>query len=447
MARFSCSLLALVHRPALCTVALLPLLALPAAAQYSIKAIEIHGAAPYTDAEVLTVCGLQPGQKMTHDSLANAAQHLLDTGVFADTTVSLGGTGFTRTVFIALKPLPASSMALAGFANFVWWTPAELDAALRHQVPFYRGGIPAAGNLPDSVNAALTAMLSARGVHGTVINGPVQPTDQHPQLTWEFRLDDPSVRLASVNLTGAPPALTAAMDRAVKHATGSRYNEGLNRDPMNEPLGEPIADLLLEPLRNAGYSDAQLTSITRSVAPASAGYVVTYNAILVSGGPFHVAALTWQPTSIYAQDAFMRDAKLHTSDLASQQALLDTEQPIVNAYLHLGYIDAYVDPHAQEDAAVHTVSYALEVIPGEIYRLKSVTPLHLSAEAQKDFDAGWLLKPGMPYDPLYVAKFLTNNTALRKLAGYTSSFQAAADPQTHLVDLTIVFAYTGIRYQ
>ena len=72
-----------------------------------------------------------------------------------------------------------------------------------------------------------------------------------------------------------------------------------------------------------------------------------------------------------------------------------------------------------------------------------MTPLNLSASAQKDFDFGWLLKPGAAYDPLYTANFLTSNTALRNLAGYTASFQAAADSQTHLVDLTINFIRTG----
>ena len=77
-------------------------------AQYSIQKIEIHGAAPYTDAEVLQVSGLRPGQMMSHDSLGNAAQHLLDTGVFADASIELTGSGTARTVLIELKPLPAS---------------------------------------------------------------------------------------------------------------------------------------------------------------------------------------------------------------------------------------------------------------------------------------------------------------------------------------------------
>jgi outer membrane protein insertion porin family len=417
------------------TAALLPFLAIPALAQYSISKIAIQGAAPYTEAEVLQVSGLQPGQRMTHNSLADAAQHLLNTGVFADAEVSLAGAGLARTVVIDLKPLPANSLAPASFTNLVWWTPAELDAQLRQRVPFYRGGIPPAGNLSDSVNAALTAMLATKGIHATVSNAPVQPTDDYPQLTWQFSIDNPSVRLASVHLTGTPPTLASAMQRSIDHATYSPYNEGLS--------GQTLEDLLLAPLRNAGYLDAKLTNASRTVAPASSDYAVSYSATVEPGEPFRIATLTWQSTPIYSADAFTHDAKLHASDLASQHLLLATEQSIVNAYLHLGYLDAYIDAHPQQNSSTHTISYTLQIVPGEIYRLQTITPLNLSPAARKDFDFGWQLKPGAPYDPLYAASFLTKNTALRNLAGYTAAFQAAADPQTHLVDLTIDFIRTG----
>jgi hypothetical protein len=49
------------------------------------------------------------------------------------------------------------------------------------------------------------------------------------------------------------------------------------------------------------------------------------------------------------------------------------------------------------------------------------------------------MKPGEPYTAAYVEKFIQTNTALPHLATYTASYQASADPQTHLVDLTINF--------
>ncbi|HEV2578295.1 MAG TPA: POTRA domain-containing protein [Acidobacteriaceae bacterium] len=402
-----------------------------ALAQYSIQKIEIHGVAPYTETEVLEVSGLQPRQMMSHDSLGNAAQHLLDTGVFADASIELTGTGMARTVVITLKPLPVSSLTAATFANFPWWTTSELDAAIRQRVPFYRGGIPPAGNLPDSVNAALTAMLAEKGIHATVSNASIPATNLHPQLAWEFHLDDPAVRLVSLSLRGTPAPFAPAMQRIAQHLSGSRFND------------RTVADQILAPLHDAGYIDAELTNVSATLEPASSGYAVRYSATIVPGDIFRVNSITWQPTSIYAQDAFTHDAKLHSGDLASQKSLLETEQAILNAYLHLGYLDAFVDAHPQKDASAHTVSYSLAITPGEIYHVKSITPLNLSAAAQKDFDFGWLLKPGAAYDPLYTATFLTNNTALRSLAGYTASFQAAADSQTHLVDLTINFIRTG----
>lgn len=243
--------------------------------QYSIQGIEIHGAAPYSDAEVLQVSGLRPGQMMSHDSLGNAAQHLLDTGVFADASIQLTGSGRARTVLIELKPLPATSLVPATFANLVWWTRAELDATLRQRVPFYRGGILPAGNLPDTIDAALTSMLAEKGVHGTVTNASIAPTNAHPQLTWEFCLDDPSVHLASATLTGTPPALTPAMQRVIQHIGGSPYND------------RTVTDQLLAPLRDAGYLDAQLTGSTTTVEPATSGYSVHYTATVVPGQIFH----------------------------------------------------------------------------------------------------------------------------------------------------------------
>jgi outer membrane protein insertion porin family len=410
--------------------------AAPALAQYTIQNIKIQGPGPYSEAEVLAVCGLQPGQRMSHDSLGNAAQHLLDTGVFADAAIELTGTGLARTVQIELKPLLQSSFVPATFANFAWWTPADLDAALRRQVPFYRGEMPPAGNLADHVNAALTSMLAAKGVQAVVTNGSVAATNAHPAATWDFHIDSPSVRLGAVHLQGPTPSGTVpVLQRVVSRSEGAAFSEDAGG----------VDDALLAPLRDAGYVDAKLSQVTRVVSPAASGYSVQYTATVVPGNVFRVGAIAWQPAPVYSQDTFAREAKLHTGEVSSQRALLETEQAIVNAYLHLGYLDAYVDAHPQTDASGATVSYALSVVPGEIYHLKSVTPVNLSAAAQQDFDRGWLLKPGAVYDPLYTSKFLTSNTALTKLAGYTASFQAAADSQTHMVALTINFLRAGLQ--
>jgi outer membrane protein assembly factor BamA len=416
--------------------ALLCLTSLPVLAQYTVGKVVIRGGAPYTDAELAAVSGMQAGQMLGHDSLAMAAQHLLDTGVFDDTEVSLSGDGKARTVVFALKTTPLAKMMPASFANFVWWTPDQLTAAIHSRVPLYRGRLPDAGNLPDLVQGALTQMLAAKGIKATVSHATVEPTSAHPVRVVDFRIDAPSVHLQSATLSGAPPELAADMQRATTRFAGWAYNEGLT--------GDTLEDRLLAPLRKAGYIAAALDDIHRDPAVTADRISVAYSAHVQPGAVYKVSAIDWSATPVFSADDFAHNAKLHAGDIASQPALQQTEGSIVAVYRAKGYLDAFIEAAPKLDAA-HTVAYTLSANPGEQYHLHSVTPLNLSEAARHDFDAGWRLKPGDVYDEHYVATFLTSNTALRNLAGYTASFQADADPQTHLVDLTINFVVTGSR--
>jgi hypothetical protein len=74
-----------------------------------------------------------------------------------------------------------------------------------------------------------------------------------------------------------------------------------------------------------------------------------------------------------------------------------------------------------------------------------ITANNLDPAAQKDFDRGFLMKAGELYNPEYAATFLKRNTALLALAGYSASFKAYADPNTHTVDLVINFVRGGVR--
>ena len=102
-------------------------------------------------------------------------------------------------------------------------------------------------------------------------------------------------------------------------------------------------------------------------------------------------------------------------------------------------MDEYVDTGAKLDRAAQTVRYDVRVVPGDIYRLHSVTVQGLAPEARAEFDQGWKMKVGDPYDAAYLRAFLSKNTALHLLSRYTGDFAAAADPSTHFVDLTVTF--------
>jgi outer membrane protein assembly factor BamA len=414
---------------------LFALSAVAARAQYSVEKLVFTGAAPYTDAELSATSGLAPGQLLSHDSLANAAQHLLDTGLFDDAQVVPSGTGRTRTITFTLKPIPLNKLLPVSLENFVWLTPEELTSALHTQVPLYRGVASDAGNLPDLIQSALTSILTTKGVTAIVTHRFIEPTSAHPLRVIAFRVEKPSTPVASINLTiksSSPEAVAASKVTLPRRLS---YNEGLS--------GFTIQDFLLTPARNAGYLNARVDSLQRDFTDTPSVHGITVTATISPGAPYKISTLIWTPTPAYSAADFARDNKLNPGDLAVASTLNKTLGLIVFAYHSHGYLDAYIVPTPTFDDTAHTVAYTLQAVPGEVYHLKSVTPTGLSGAAQADFDHGWQMKPGDVYNENYIANFLHNNTALQALNGYSAGFQASADPLTHQVDLTLTFIKTG----
>jgi outer membrane protein insertion porin family len=416
--------------------ALLLATALSAHTQAIETKIFFTGAAPYSDADLSSIVGLHSGQLFNDNELQAGSQRLIDTGLFDSAALTATGAGRTRQARYTIKITPLEKLLPASFENLVWYTPSELDTALRARVPLYRGLLPDSGTFADTVQSALASLLKEKGITATLSHATVEPTTQHPVRVVNFRIETPKVRIADVHLSisGPPEAnaqLVPLIKAALPHVVGSTYNEGL--------VGATLDDLLLAPVRNAGYIASSLEITARAVANGPYGYVVTPSARVTTGDPYKLSTIVWQPTSVYTAADFTRDAKLHSGDLASAKSMGETETPVLLAYRKLGYMDAYLRVTPTLDTAAHTAAYTLTAVPGEPYHLNTVAAVGLTPAQQQVFDANWAMKHGDPYSDQYVANFLHNNTALRQFDGIAGTFQATSDPNTHLVDLTITF--------
>jgi len=424
-------------RPFRVLTALLLLAPLASHAQYSIASVTYKHAGPYTPSELAAVSGLEAGQLLTQNSLGNAAQHLLDTGLFSDATIDYTSTGMRRGIVIDLKPIPLDKLLPASFENFVWFTPEELAAGIHAHVPLYRGVASDAGTLPDDIQSALQQMLAAKGITATLSHEIIEPTNNHPQLTVNFKVDSPRIVLAKADISGIPEALQPDTLKLLHRLEGARYNEGLT--------GFTVEDIVLIPARTAGYLNAKLQDVNRTLAPTANGLAVTYTATLVPGEAYKVSTVTWNPTPIYSAADFTRDTKLHPGDPASDTALRQTEAGISRAYLRQGYIDVYVLPNAVTDATTHTVAYTFTAVPGAVYSLHTLTVNGLPDSARTLLLSNWPMKPGDPYSDLAVADYLTKYVAQPIFREYNAGFKAAGNPETHQVDLTLTFTPNGSK--
>jgi len=422
-------------RALLLSAALVCLTTSPALAQYTVKEMVFKDGAPYADADLQSTSGLKPGTSFTAADLQAAAQRLIDTGAFDDVQVALDGPFKTITVTFALKPVDPAHLLQAGFENFVWWTPQELAAAIQAKVPLFHGTLPEAGNLQDAISTALQQMLAEKSIAATISHIPFEPSIRHPNRIVEYKIDKPSIRLSAVKLTGISSTFQPAVDKATASAIGKPYSEGL--------AGLSLPDQILGPYQDLGYLDTTITRFDRTLSATTDHIDVEVSASIQEGVPYRLSKLEWAGSPFMTTAAFNAAAPLHPEDVASRKALDASLKNLAAAYRSNGYMDAAVVATSTLDASTHHVAYAVSVNQGQQYRLRSIDAVNLTPAQRKDFDSAWKLQPGDIYNAEYAATFLTKNTALRSFAGYSASYKAIADPETHLVDLTLTFVRGG----
>ncbi len=416
--------------PALCLAAFLQ----TAPAQtFTVPPISFTGAPAFPAAALLATTGLTPGGTGTQATIETAAQHLLDTGLFVDVHFASHPKGLVFT----LQPTPPEGLATARFANFVWWQPEELESLVRARQPLFQGSIPNAGNLQDSVVATLSSLLAEKGVasaHVTAIHSAALGATA--SSTVSFAVDSPTVVIHSVTLTGTSPEQKPRLATFLKSQVGDPFEEGTTR----AALASGIANLY----RNDGFLDAKLDAVTHTAPVVTAGRVdLDLTGAVTEGEPYKVSSLTWAGSDVISTADFSKSAKLHPGDIAGQNLLKATLASVANAYYAKGYQDVRVQAPARLDPATHQVAYTVHVIPGDQYRLQSIQTAGLSEAQKREFDTNWHMHPGDFYDVTYVNTFLRKNTALRTLEGYSGKYRAVADPDTHLVDLTVTFMKGG----
>ena len=419
-------------RPALFSLCLLvPTVRLAAQSFILPKTIAFTGVPAYSQADLLTFSGLKPGGTATSADLQSAAQKLSDTGLFADIHFESNAKG----LIFALKPMPAENMLPARFSNFVWWQPAELTAALKSRVPLYLGSVPISGNLQDSVSAALKSMLAEKGVTATIAVIPQVQLGGSPTAIT-FSIDSPEVRIHTLTIAQASPAMQAKLDKLIKANAGKPFEV----DTTPAAITSEIADVY----QNDGYLDITVLNIAHTppqITPA--GIDVDLTATVSEGEPYRLSQLNWQGSDIISAADFNKVAKLKPEDLASRLSLLQSLSLLTNAYQAKGFQDAKIQAPATLDKTTHHVAYTIRVVPGDQYRLHSVKAAGLTDVQRQQFDSAWRMKPGDFFDVNYMTEFLKKNSSLQALRGYSATYRAVSDPDTHLVDLTITFVKGG----
>lgn len=406
----------------------------PAIAQiYTARVIHFSELGGFTQQQLEAAAGINLGKSFNATDLGAAAQRLVDTGYFDDVAATVDGRITDATVKFTTKPTDHSHMLHVAFANFVWLTHEEVEAAIKTRFPLFNDYLPESSPHQDDIKVALTQALAAKSIVAEVGYETYEPTLRHPVREINFSVVSPSLRVANIKLGGVTPALVPLVQKSVNSTARTQYTEG--------SADVTTSDSILAPLLDAGYVEASLTHPLPVASLTASGEVaVVLSGTLHAGEIFHVSQISFAGTPIFSLERFASSTKLHAGDLASHAALLATLAPIDAAYRRLGYMDVVVRAIPTLDASTHTVAYVVQVEPGETYRVQTLTADNLTPAAHADFDRTFRMKAGELYNPEYAAGYLKSNKSLHALDNYFATFKAYADPNAHTVELVMTFA-------
>lgn len=393
------------------------------------QTIVFKGTRVFTDEQLLAAVGMKIGGRYTQQDLVDAAAKLANNGVFAQVSYRFGST--SAEFDLVDKP----HLVPVRFENCVWMTDEQVIGALKKRMPLFIGSLSEEGTLADDVGKQLEAVLAENGVKAKVQYTPFMEKDSVTAIS--YTVIDPRIEVSAIHFVGASPTIAKGLNDASTKLLGQEYARTL--------LGAEDAALKAV-LREKGYLQGRFGEPSLSVVSAAGDPVakIELTVPVVEGAQYRIAALAVKGSDPIALEAAKRLAQFKTGDVANMTALRAELSRLGGAYLTTGHMNAKVAAQPTFDETAHTVSFAVELIPGDVYKLSKLVIQGLDDGQKAKLLPLWKLEPGDPYDSTYAPTFLTKNASkLGFLNGSSLAWKQKINDDTNTVELLIFFRRPG----
>jgi outer membrane protein assembly factor BamA len=370
-----------------CAFLLLVLLeAFPASAQSPtaggapLREVHVDGAKALTEAQVVSLTGLQTGSQVGKDGLQAAADHLVQSGLFAKVNFNFltRGGGVFVTYHVEESPrLPVY------FDNIPWLADSELADAIRKTSPYFDGTLPEGGVAVDHAADAVKELLSSHGLQAAVEHAVI-PNPVGEGNVQEFRIEGVAPQIASVEFSDP----TVLESKAVQQHLSEIHGKPYSRMTIDLFLTEAIRPVYLQQgyLRvKLGPPEVRLTGSPNQKFPDKIPVYVP----VVPGTLFHWKEVHWTGNTLLSEFTLSGLLGAKAGDVANGMRLEEGWDRIREEYGHHGYLEAKLDPVASYDDQAHTVSYAVSIHEGIQYNFGKIVLTGLSLAAERKLYAAW----------------------------------------------------------
>ena len=395
---------------------------------YRLAAVQVTGASRYSRDDVARLSGLEAGQPVTVPLVASAAERLAATGLFKALNYRYVTVGDRMTAVFEI--VEAEWTVPVIFDNFVWFKDDEIVDAVKRDVPSFDGTLPAAEGAPDLVLRSLQTLLDTRKISGRATFAP--GTDlKEKKLRYLFKVENPAPTLCALAFTGASALPERELLDASRSAIGGEYSRSY--------LTGMSAGTLLDVFLRRGYWRASFAPPL--IALDSPGCVGISAALGVSeGSVYSFSQSAWMGNRVLDSAALDALLAMKSGEVADSYKIEAGLVQIRRAYAKKGYLMATTSREPRLDDTSKRAEFEMKVEDGPLFLMGSLAFAGLAEPDVNRLRKTWKLPSGAPYDATYAALYVANEVVpLLRPGSRRPSVSEAVEPDTHVVDVKIVF--------
>lgn len=403
----------------------------PTVGRLRLSKIEFTGLKRHSQEEAIAASGLQIGQPVDAFTLEVAAQRLFDSGLFKKLSYRYRTIGDKAVVTFQTEE-ENGAMAPVVFDNFVWFTDEELQSAVAHQIPSFKG--MANDSATNGITKALQQLLQDRKMPGQVEYAPYGDLSGG-NVEHVFSVEGVSLPVCTLHFSGATADHESDLIKRSKPLMATDYKRSfarlfatVNLIPVYREWGHLRARF--------GVPTAKLESDTPS--GCKSGVSVT---LPVEEGPLYFwGKAEWSGNAALSNPELERALKMKTGDTANILKIDKGLASVQEAYGKQGYLTARIKGTPVFADASQSVTYQIEIEEGPQYHMGMLSIIGLSEDRTIELKRKWKLQPGSVYDDSYIHEFIKKDLVLD--ANETAS-SGSITPEFHfnrekfIVDVTI----------
>ncbi|HKF24072.1 MAG TPA: POTRA domain-containing protein [Candidatus Angelobacter sp.] len=363
--------------------------------RYHLVRIVATGSNRYSSEDVARASGLTVNTQVTMDDLQNAASRLGTCGVFSTVQFLYKPVAGTRDgVEANFQVKDAEKFLPAAFENIIWLSDQDLQQQLHQSLPLYAGLVPLSGTMADDISAALTKLLTAKGLPSQV-SYMVYADFGRPPSAYKFKVENAGLNVAEVRVSGAARMAPDLITKSLSRVPGTEY---LRSEMMR------MVQLSLEPIyRDHGFLKFKIVEIKSQLKP---GGGVMLEAVVEEGTQYRLAGFSWSGNTLIPSDELSKHITLKVGDPVDDSKLTHDLSETRKLFLKFGHERALIFPQPNFTADSDTVSYVFTVKEGELYHMGRLEIESRDADLARKLTESWKLAAGAPYDNTYLKQFL-----------------------------------------